>query len=145
MGLIWDGSSEHFAHVWRSFPKFDDSFDVTKCLQVIEIPVLIHMFAPCSELPSNNRTMTAGLYDTLCICLQSNGSAAIEQFDIKTIDTICITPMVPILDGNSEHFSHGWRKIGLFWEKKIYDCSRSNQMPYTEYLAEIYIYVFDIF
>ena len=61
------------------------------------------MCAPCPELPSNNRTMTAGLYDTLCICLQSNGSADIEQFDIKTIDTRRITPMVLTLDGNSEY------------------------------------------
>ena len=25
--------------------------------------------------------------------------------------------MVPILDGNSEHVEHAWRKIGLFGEK----------------------------
>ena len=44
----------------RSLPKkigFDDSFDVTKCLQQIEIPDLLHMCAPCSELPSNISTM----------------------------------------------------------------------------------------
>ena len=35
----------------------DDSFDVTKCLQQIEIPDLLHMCAPCSELPSNISTM----------------------------------------------------------------------------------------
>ena len=30
----------------------DDSFDVTKRLQYIEIPDLLHMCATCSELPS---------------------------------------------------------------------------------------------
>ena len=38
------------------FPKkigFDDSFDVTKCLQETEIPDLLHMCTLCSELPSN--------------------------------------------------------------------------------------------
>ena len=32
-----------------------------------------------------------------------------------------------ILDGNSEHVAHAWRKIGLFGLKNpICDCSRSN-------------------
>ena len=31
---------------------FDNSFDVTKCLQQIKIPGLLPMCAPCSELPS---------------------------------------------------------------------------------------------
>ena len=47
-----------------SFPKkeieFDDSFDVTKCFQQIEIPDLLHMCAPCSELSSNILTMALG-------------------------------------------------------------------------------------
>ena len=38
---------------------FDDSVDVTKCPQLIEIPELLHMCAPCSELPSNKSTMDA--------------------------------------------------------------------------------------
>ena len=38
--------------------------------------------------------------------------------------------MALLLDGNSEHVGHAWRKIGLFGEKNpICDCSRSNQMP----------------
>ena len=36
---------------------FKDSFDVTKCLQQIEIPVLLHMCAPSSELSYNISTM----------------------------------------------------------------------------------------
>ena len=32
---------------------FDDSFDVTKCLQRVEISYLLHMCAPCSKLPSD--------------------------------------------------------------------------------------------
>ena len=32
--------------------KIDDSIDVAKCLQQIEIPDLLHMCAPCSALPS---------------------------------------------------------------------------------------------
>ena len=44
MVVILDGCSFHVAHVWSKpglFPKkigFDDSFDVTKCLQQIEMP-----------------------------------------------------------------------------------------------------------
>ena len=45
----------------RSFPKkilgFDLTVDVTKRLQQIEIPDLLYVNAPCSELPSNIRTM----------------------------------------------------------------------------------------
>ena len=33
--------------------QIDGSFIVSKCLQQIEIPDLLHMCAPCSELPSN--------------------------------------------------------------------------------------------
>ena len=45
---------------------FDYSFDVTKCLQQLEIPDLFHMCAPCSELPSDIRTMVRLKY-TFCI------------------------------------------------------------------------------
>ena len=60
MVLILNGSSEHFAHVWRkkNLKKklgFDDSFDVIKCLKQIEIPDLIHM---CEFwVPSNINTI----------------------------------------------------------------------------------------
>ena len=38
--------------------------------------------------------------------------------------------MVLILDGNPEHVTHAWRKIGLFGEKyPICKCYRSNEMP----------------
>ena len=54
MVLILDGNSAHVAHIWskvglfwRKKIGFDESFDVTKCLQQIEIP----------DLPSNKRTM----------------------------------------------------------------------------------------
>ena len=33
--------------------EFNDSCDVTKCSQQIEIPDLLHMCATCSELSSN--------------------------------------------------------------------------------------------
>ena len=32
---------------------FENSVDVTKCIQQIEIPDLLNMCAPCSELPFN--------------------------------------------------------------------------------------------
>ena len=36
-----------------------------------------------------------------------------------------------LLDGNSEHVAHAWRKIGLLGEEKKtgLGCSRSNRMP----------------
>ena len=43
-----------------------------------------------------------------------------------------ISNMVLILDANSEHDAHAWRKICVFGEEEknpICDCSRSNQMP----------------
>ena len=58
MVLIEDGSSEHV-------PKkigFDESFDVTKYCQQIEIPNLIQVCAPCSELPFNISTKVNILY-----------------------------------------------------------------------------------
>ena len=36
---------------------FDDSFDVTKCLQQIEMPDLLHVCAKWNEQPSNIETM----------------------------------------------------------------------------------------
>ena len=51
MVLISVGSSEHVAHVWckiglfRKRIGFNDSLDVTKCLQKVEIPDLLHMCA----------------------------------------------------------------------------------------------------
>ena len=51
MVLIKDGSSKHIVHVCSNicfFPKkmgFDDSYDVTKRLQQIKIPDLLHMCA----------------------------------------------------------------------------------------------------
>ena len=52
MVFILDGCSFHVAHVWCKqglfFEKkieFDDSFDVTKCLQQIEMPDLLHVCA----------------------------------------------------------------------------------------------------
>ena len=45
----------------RSFSEkkigFDDSFDVTKCLQQIEMPDLLHVCAQWNEQPSNIKTM----------------------------------------------------------------------------------------
>ena len=46
--------------VKRSFRKiigFDDTFDVAKCLQHIEMPDLFHKCAPCSDLPSIKSSM----------------------------------------------------------------------------------------
>ena len=36
---------------------FDDSFDVTKCLQQIEISDILHSFAPCSEIQYDYSTI----------------------------------------------------------------------------------------
>ena len=44
---------------------FYDYFAVTKCLQHIEIPDLLSMCAPCSELPSNISTMHRPIYTRL--------------------------------------------------------------------------------
>ena len=53
MVLIYDGSSKHVAHIKKSkigiFPKkfgVDDSFDVTKHLQQIKVPDLLHLLPP---------------------------------------------------------------------------------------------------
>ena len=40
--------------------RFDDSFDVTKCLQQIEKPDLLHVCAYSNEQPSNLKTMVRG-------------------------------------------------------------------------------------
>ena len=40
---------------------FEDSFNVTKCLQQIEMQYLLNMCAPCSELPSNISTMNVAV------------------------------------------------------------------------------------
>ena len=43
-----------------------------------------------------------------------------------------------ILDGNSKHTAHAWRKVGFIGEKSpIRDCSRSNQMPISEWASNI--------
>ena len=42
---------------FRKKIEFYDSFDVTKCLQQVEIYDLIRVCAPCSKLPSNISTM----------------------------------------------------------------------------------------
>ena len=42
--------------------RFDDYFVITKCLQQIEISSLLHMCAPCSELPSNISTLVEAIF-----------------------------------------------------------------------------------
>ena len=50
--------------------------------------------------------------------------------------------MVLISVGNSEHVAHAWRKIDLFGEKNPNcDVSRSNQIPYSDQITEIDLYV----
>ena len=49
---------EVIKYVYSEKIEFDDFFKVIKCLQHIKIPDLLHMCAPCSEQPSNIRTMT---------------------------------------------------------------------------------------
>ena len=44
----------------ETFFGFDESFDVTKCLQQIETPDLLHMCAKANEQPSNTKTMQDG-------------------------------------------------------------------------------------
>ena len=43
--------------LFRFYVGYDDSFDVTKCLQQIEIPDVLHMCAQCFELPSSISTL----------------------------------------------------------------------------------------
>ena len=38
--------------------EFDHSFDVTKCLHLIEVPSLLHLCAEQNEQPSNIETMS---------------------------------------------------------------------------------------
>ena len=48
--------------------------------------------------------------------------------DNKDPDEVFDTPMVLILDGNSEHVVHAGRKKSFFWGKyQYYDTSRSNK------------------
>ena len=60
MVFILDGCSFNVAHELCKqglFPRkkieFDGSFDVTKCLQQIEMPDLLHMCVYWNEQPSN--------------------------------------------------------------------------------------------
>ena len=46
-----------------------------------------------------------------------------------------------VLDGNAKHVVHACRKIVLFGENPISDCSRYNQMPKTDQITEIIPYV----
>ena len=59
MVLILYGSSEHVAHVWCKIGLFcvDDSFDVTKCLQQVEMPEYYICADNRKEQPSNMKTM----------------------------------------------------------------------------------------
>ena len=59
---------------------FEDSIDVTKCLQQIEIRNLLHMCAPCSKLPSNISTMCRYL---------SNKEADYQIISILLIEKNC--------------------------------------------------------
>ena len=51
--------------------------------------------------------------------------------------------MTLMLDGNSEHVAHAWKKIDLSGEKKIrfVTALNYNQMPYTDQITEIALYV----
>ena len=61
---------------------------------------------------------------------------------ITLIDIINLSTMVLIWGGNSEHVAQTGRKIGLFGEKKSeFDCSRSNQVLYTNKITDIPPYV----
>ena len=73
MLLLQDGSSEHVTNVWCKIGhfrekkiEFDDSFDVTKFLQQIEIPYLLHKSALWNAQPSNNKNMV--YYFSMWIC-----------------------------------------------------------------------------
>ena len=64
MVFISDGCSFHVAYIWckqgifsKKIIEFDDSFDVTKCLQKIEMPYLLHVCAWLNEQPSIIKTM----------------------------------------------------------------------------------------
>ena len=57
--LVENHSSKLSLLYTKHFYVYDilNCFDVTKCIQQIEIPNLLHMYAPRSELPSNISTM----------------------------------------------------------------------------------------
>ena len=76
----------------RSFPKkiSDDSFDVNKCLQQIEIPDCLHMWVPCSKLPSNISTMFT------TECLQSLTQLYIVSYFIKWVNISLTYRMDPV-------------------------------------------------
>ena len=48
-----------------------DSFEITKSLQQFEIPDLLHMCAPCSEIPSNICTMLKTEMQQILTSIQS--------------------------------------------------------------------------
>ena len=53
---------------------------------------------------------------------------------------VLVLSMVLILDGNREHVAHASRKICHIGEKNpTYDCSRSNQMPYTDQMTHFWV------
>ena len=49
-----------------------------------------------------------------------------------------VVTIVLILEGNSEHVAHAWRKICLigFLKNPICDCSQSNQMHQTDQITD---------
>ena len=72
--------------------RFDDSFDVTKCLQKVEIPDLC---APISGLPSTISTMVGIGVGFLTLIPASYPPPLLLR-----------TTMVLILDGSLEHGAH---------------------------------------
>ena len=70
---------------WAFFEKkigLDESFDVTKCFQQIEISDLLYLCAPRSELPSNISTMETVLYCTVN-CTFAAGNVEEKNYEEK--------------------------------------------------------------
>ena len=106
-------------------------------------PKLQYKFAVTSGSPSTlqgdrQAPNIAPLYSPACrIHIYSGGCTNIRRFP----RSVCISIMVLILDGISEHVAHVCRKKAFGEKCPICDCSRYNQLPYTYQRPEITPYV----
>ena len=143
----YDGNSEHVAHVWMKICligfvhiRFVTDLDQyisretkNKIRQDNKKTRSLHTCAPLSELPSNINTMAE---------VGTSINWLDWYYDKQYLYSLArVQYMVLILDGNSEHVAHAWRKIGSFEKKKKKICHRSYQMPWLVQLTKISPYV----
>ena len=105
----------------------------TRLDRIIKKTRSLHTCAPLSELPSNINTMAE---------VGTSINWLDWYYDKQYLYSLArVQYMVLILDGNSEHVAHAWRKIGSFEKKKKKICHRSYQMPWLVQLTKISPYV----